>query len=173
MFHIVLTTTCQIYYITFYLNFFLFVNFFLMCYIIFIKCKINQHLNTRDTVCFYLTSTMGVTCGIFFLSCQQHKNRLEAIWHGFFHSPKSNVLLHEVQARWKIPFLHLVEPWYPNAPRHPLSQKSQPYPPIHTQNFLNSGRRVVWQDSRKLRTAQHASVRSIETRVLVDLRNRA
>lgn len=66
MFHIVLTTTCQIYYITFYLNFFLFVNFFLMCYIIFIKCKINQHLNTRDTVCFYLTSTMGVTCGIFF-----------------------------------------------------------------------------------------------------------
>lgn len=38
-----------------------------MCYIIFIKCKINQHINTRDTVCFYRTFTMGVTCGIFFI----------------------------------------------------------------------------------------------------------
>lgn len=144
-----------------------------MCYIIFIKCKINQHINTRDTVCFYRTFTMGVTCGIFFYRVNNTKTDWRQFDMGFFHSPKSNVLLHEVQARWKIPFLHLVEAWCPSVPRHPLSQKSQPYPPIHTHNFLNSGRRVVWQDRRKLRTAQHASVRSIETRVLVDLRNRA
>lgn len=84
MFHIVLTTTCQIYYITFYLNFFLFVNFFLMCYIIFIKCKINQHLNTRDTVCFYLTSTMGVTCGIFFYRVNNTNTDWRQFDMGFF-----------------------------------------------------------------------------------------
>lgn len=144
-----------------------------MCYIIFIKCKINQHINIHVIQFVFIAHLQWVLPVGFFLSYQQHKNRLEAIWHGFFHSPKSNVLLHEVQARWKIPFLHLVEAWCPSVPRHPLSQKSQPYPPIHTHKFLNSGRRVVWQDRRKLRTAQHASVRSIETRVLVDLRNRA
>lgn len=55
-----------------------------MCYIIFIKCKINQHINTRDTVCFYRTFTMGVTCGIFFYRVNNTKTDWRQFDMGFF-----------------------------------------------------------------------------------------
>lgn len=61
-----------------------FCQFLLMCYIIFTKCKINQHINTRDTVCFYLTLTMGVTCGIFFYRVNNTKTDWRQFDMGFF-----------------------------------------------------------------------------------------
>lgn len=144
-----------------------------MCYIIFIKCKINQHINTRDTVCFYRTFTMGVTCGIFFIvSTTQKQTGGNLTWV---------FSLTEIQrsASWSA---SSVKNSISSSCRSLMSKCSSPSSlseiaaistHTHTHKFLNSGRHVVWQDRRKLRTAQHASVRSIETRVLVDLRNRA